>query len=114
MKLPCAFTCACRQIAYEEWKIAVAKKEVQLIEVFRAYDVDSDGNLDIKEFNKVINDIDLGAAKGIELVTTFDHGRGDRELMRMYEQAVHDDDDDHHESDFIDPQVAHLITINSS
>ena len=112
MKPPRAFICACRQIAYEEWKIAVAKKEAQLIEVFTAYDIDMNGNLDMKEFNKVINDIDLGAAEGIELVATFDHGRGDRELMRMYEQAVHDDDD--HESDFIDPQVAHLITINSS
>ena len=90
----------------------MAKKEAQLIEVFTAYDIDMNGNLDIKEFNKVINDIDLGAAQGIELVATFDHGRGDRELMRMYEQAVHDDDD--HESDFIDPQVAHLITINST
>ena len=112
MKPPRAFICACCQIAYEEWKIAVAKKEAQLIEVFTAYDIDMNGNLDIKEFNKVINDIDLGAAQGIELVATFDHGRGDRELMRMYEQAVHDDDD--HESDFIDPQVAHLITINST
>ena len=112
MKPPRAFICACRQIAYEEWKIAVAKKEAQLIEVFTAYDIDMNGNLDMKEFNKVINDIDLGAAEGIELVATFDHGRGDRELMRMYEQAVHDDDD--HESDFIDPQVAHLITIDST
>ena len=90
----------------------MAKKEAQLIEVFTAYDIDMNGNLDIKEFNKVINDIDLGAAQGIELVATSDHGRGDREFMRMYEQAVHDDDD--HESDFIDPQVAHLITINST
>eukprot|EP01048_Picozoa_sp_COSAG05_P040239 COSAG05_NODE_20497_length_279_cov_0.566667_2_plen_60_part_01 len=41
-------------IILDEWRDAAAAREAELLAVFKAYDVDGDGNLDLAEFTKIV------------------------------------------------------------
>lgn len=44
-------------IILEEWRTAASFREGELLGVFKAYDADGDGNLDLAEFSQIVHDV---------------------------------------------------------
>jgi hypothetical protein len=72
------------EITLAEWGAASARREEELKEVFRAYDTDGDGNLNLVEFTKIVNDVDAGQAPGLAVQSHFDEPRSSKAVLDMY------------------------------
>ena len=44
------------------------QREEELKQVFRSYDSDHDGNLDLAEFTRIVTDVDTSAAAGLSSI----------------------------------------------
>ena len=102
------------EIAHDEWKEAVAQRELELSAVFKSYDADGDGNLDLTEFTRIVSDIDTCSADSLNSLYVSETPRSQKQVQEMYNMAVDLDDDDDDEISpeaFIDVCYVHNLGI---
>ena len=73
-------------VVYAHWCSCAAEQDKRLLQIFAAFDEDHDGSLSLIEFKKVVNAVDFGTTG--ELPPDAVPIRDDREVVKMYNEAV--------------------------
>lgn len=73
-------------IVYDNWCRCVKEQNGRLLNIFNTFDEDHDGSLSLIEFRKLVNAVDFGTTG--ELPPDTVPIREDRQIVRMYMQAV--------------------------
>jgi hypothetical protein len=88
-------------VVYSHWCICATEQDHRLLQIFATFDEDHDGSLSLIEFRKMVNAVDFGTTG--ELPPDTLPIRDDRQIIRMYNEAVEESKEEAHVDDQILP-----------